>query len=156
DHMVRRQTAVILHEAVPHQHVHLPVEHENAETDAFHHEIAQRGSRDIHRLDNNASSAWWICRIESSAINITRCARKLWSSSEKFTSTSSATLHASTFGWNTSSSDIVRPSMPGAVNTGARPSCSKMDDTHAPVSRFAISKISSSSVVASYADLAYG
>jgi hypothetical protein len=57
DHLLRRQPAVIVHEAIPHQHVHLAVEHENAEADPFDDQIAQRGKRGIHMLESSASSA---------------------------------------------------------------------------------------------------
>jgi hypothetical protein len=40
DHLLGRQTTVILHEAIPHQHLHLTVEDENTEADTLDNEIA--------------------------------------------------------------------------------------------------------------------
>ncbi|CAM2138214.1 hypothetical protein PT2222_100175 [Paraburkholderia tropica] len=62
DHVFGGHAAVVLHEAVPHQHVHVAVEHEQAEAHAFDHEVGQRGRRQrqfrgSHRLCNSASMA---------------------------------------------------------------------------------------------------
>ena len=78
DDDIGRLPAVVLHEPVPHQHFHVPIEHENAKTDALDHQIAEGLlHRVAHRLDRSASSASFIRRIESSAISMTRCARNV-------------------------------------------------------------------------------